>query len=353
MQKNKTINNFKDIVFNSYLKTTLKKYGIKTNNRILLKYIESSKFDIDEYINNTDWNKYLKDNNLLENVEELVNETILLKEDYIAFQNDKVFILDKLLNNVRTFDKEGKTINIRLDLEQKEIVIDQYNSSFDDEVKTYIENNIDEFEEIFIADSKTEFEKLFPKTYVETLKEQALNNFINTQNMEAVRYCLAFPDEMKSAMSREYVNNDKFKTLLVFNNINNVLKLSKENLKEEKVKENDLRKEKIKEQEKPKIKEVDTMSIFITLSGKEKETPRGIYLSINDESQIYIPKQLYKKSEDKLEILSSKGNQALMSEYKVNNIEHTRTWVSRLNLDDFYHKYYSLYEIQREKEVMI
>ena len=59
--------------------------------------------------------------------------------------------------------------------------------------------------------------------------------------MEAVRYCLAFPDEMKSAMSREYVNNDKFKTLLVFNNINNVLKLSKGNLKEEKVKENDLR----------------------------------------------------------------------------------------------------------------
>ena len=154
-------------------------------------------------------------------------------------------------------------------------------------------------------------------------------------------------------MSREYVNNDKFKTLLVFNNINNVLKLSKENLKEEKVKENDLRKEKIKEKEKPKIKEVDTMSIFITLSGKEKETPRGIYLPINDEGQIYIPKQLYRKSEDRLEILSSKGNQALMSEYKVNNIEHTRTWVSRLNLDEFYHKYYNLYEIQREKEVMI
>lgn len=37
MQKNKTINNFKDIVFNSYLKTTLKKYGYKTNNRILTK----------------------------------------------------------------------------------------------------------------------------------------------------------------------------------------------------------------------------------------------------------------------------------------------------------------------------
>ena len=48
MQENKTINNFKDILFNSYLKTTLKKYGVKTNNRVLIKYIESSKFDIDE-----------------------------------------------------------------------------------------------------------------------------------------------------------------------------------------------------------------------------------------------------------------------------------------------------------------
>ncbi len=74
MEKNKTISNFKDIVFNSYLKTTLKKYGLKTNKRVLLKYIESSKFDIDEYIKNTDWNKYLKDDNLLENIENLVED---------------------------------------------------------------------------------------------------------------------------------------------------------------------------------------------------------------------------------------------------------------------------------------
>lgn len=74
MEKNKTISNFKDIVFNSYLKTTLKKYGLKTNNRALLKYIESSKFDIDEYIKNTDWIKYLKDDNLLENIENLVED---------------------------------------------------------------------------------------------------------------------------------------------------------------------------------------------------------------------------------------------------------------------------------------
>lgn len=74
MEKNKTISNFKDIVFNSYLKTTLKKYGLKTNNRALLKYIESSKFDIDEYIKNTDWNKYLKDDNLQENIENLVED---------------------------------------------------------------------------------------------------------------------------------------------------------------------------------------------------------------------------------------------------------------------------------------
>ena len=41
-----------------------------------------------------------------------------------------------------------------------------------------------------------------------------------------------------------------------------------------------------------------------------------------------------------------------MSEYKVNNNEHTKKWLSRLTLEDFYHKYFKFYEIQMEKEVM-
>ena len=48
--------------------------------------------------------------------------------------------------------------------------------------------------------------------------------------MEAVRYALAYPENMKSALSSKYVNNDKYKTLLVFNNNKNILGLSQENI---------------------------------------------------------------------------------------------------------------------------
>ena len=93
-----------------------------------------------------------------------------------------------------------------------------------------------------------QFEKLFPKTYVETLKEQAVTRFRNDGVMEAIRYGLAYPEELKSAMSRQYVNNNKFKTLLVFNNNKNILELTKENLKEE-----------TKELEKDKTKVIETI----------------------------------------------------------------------------------------------
>ena len=220
------------------------------------------------------------------------------------------------------------------------------------EVKHYIENNSDEFEEIFIANNSMQFEKLFPKTYVETLKEQAITHFKTDGVMEAVRYGLAYPEELKSAMSRQYVNNNKFKTLLVFNNNKNILGLTKENFKEE-TKEQEIEKTQEKQTiEKQKTKEKNTTSIFITLSGNEKETYKGIYLPISDENVLYIPKQLYKKNNDRIEILDNKRNAATISEYKIDNEEHTKTWIAKIGIDEFYHKYYRLYEIQKEKEVM-
>ena len=148
------------------------------------------------------------------------------------------------------------------------------------------------------------------------------------------------------------MNNNKFKTLLVFNNNKNILGLTKENFKEE-TKEQEIEKTLEKQKnEKQKIKEKNITSIFITLSGNEKETYKGIYLPISDENVLYIPKQLYKKNNDRIEILDNKRNAATISEYKIDNEEHKKTWIAKIGIDEFYHKYYRLYEIQKEKEVM-
>lgn len=349
---NDRIARYKNTFFYYYILGLIKNYAAKQQDNILLKYVESGKLSektLNETLNDA---KYLKDNELTINIGSYIRDFIFQSDEYTSFKNDKMFIFENLLNNVKSFDSKGNIVDIQLTIEQKEAVLKQYRESFDNTVKDYIENNPDEFEEIFIANNNAQFEKLFPKSYVENMKEQSISRFKNNGVMEAIRYALAYTDDMKASMNRQIVNNDKFKTLLVFNNNKNILGLNVENIKS-------LSKEETKEieqninQEQQQKHKTAPMSIFIKLSGKEKETSKGMYLPINDETQVYIPKQLYKKDQDnQVEILEEQSSQAIMSEYKINPEEQTKKWSSKLSLEDFCKKYFKMYEVRFEKEVM-
>ena len=350
------VERYKGLFFYYYIMDHLKKYAINHQDRILQKYLEANSISqevIEETLNNEN---YLKDGENTIDISRYVNEYIYTSDDYIKFKNDKIFILENLLNNVKSFDQEGKVVNIKLSVEQKDIVLKQYAESFETSIKEYIENNPDEFEDLFIANNTSQFEKLFPKTYVETLKEQAVSRFKNGNVMEAVRYGLAYPDNMKSAMTRQFVNNDKYKTLLVFNNNKNILGLTPENIIKETKEELERKPEKV--QDDIQKTEVETaknnkdMSIFIKLSGKEKESYKGIYLPIDSGTQVFIPKQLYRIDDGRLQILNSQSKSANMSEYAVDENTRTKKFMNRLTLDNFYHKYFNLYEISMEKEVI-
>lgn len=350
------VERYKGLFFYYYIMDHLKKYAINHQDRILQKYLEANSISqevIEETLNNEN---YLKDGENTIDISRYVNEYIYTSDDYIKFKNDKIFILENLLNNVKSFDQEGKVVNIKLSVEQKDIVLKQYAESFETNIKDYIENNPDEFEDLFIANNTSQFEKLFPKTYVESLKEQAVSRFKNENVMEAVRYGLAYPDNMKSAMTRQFVNNDKYKTLLVFNNNKNILGLTPENIIKETKEELERKPEKV--QDDIQKTEVETeknnkdMSIFIKLSGKEKESYKGIYLPIDSGTQVFIPKQLYRIDDGRLQILNSQSKSANMSEYAVDENTRTKKFMNRLTLDNFYHKYFNLYEISMEKEVI-
>lgn len=354
------VERYKGLFFYYYIMDHLKKYATNHQDRILQKYLETNAITqelIEETLNNEN---YLKDGENTIDISRYVNEYIYTSDDYIKFKNDKIFILENLLNNVESFDQEGNVVNIKLSVEQKDIVLKQYAESFETNIKDYIENNPDEFEDLFIANNTSQFEKLFPKTYVESLKEQAVSRFKNENVMEAVRYGLAYPDNMKSAMTRQFVNNDKYKTLLVFNNNKNILGLTPENIMKETKEELEKKPEKTKQKEQDDIQktEVETvknnndMSVFIKLSGKEKESFKGIYLPIDSGTQVFIPKQLYRIDDGKLQILNSQSKSANMSEYAVDENTRTKKFMNRLTLDNFYHKYFNLYEISMEKEVI-
>ena len=353
------VERYKGLFFYYYIMDHLKKYANNHQDRILQKYLESNVLNqeiIEKTLNNEN---YLKDDKETIDISRYVKEYIYTSDDFIKFKNDKIFILENLLNNVKSFDQTGKIVKIKLSVEQKEMVLKQYSESFENSIKDYIENNPDEFEDLFIANNSIQFEKLFPKTYVESLKEQAISRFKDENVMEAVRYGLAYPDDMKSAMTRQFVNNNKYKTLLVFNNNKNILGLTSENIvkeqKEELEKQQEKMQEKVEEMKKTEVKNEknnNDMNIFIKLSGKEKESYKGIYLPIDSGTQVFIPKQLYKIDDGKIQILNSHSNIANMSEYAIDEATKTKKFMNRLTLDNFFHKYFEIYEISREKEVI-
>lgn len=349
-QKLNQLEKYEDILFYSYIKQLIKDFATKNQDRILLKYIESDKLSQEELLLSINNEKYLQEGSSTINLKGYVNEYIYKSENYINFKNNKVFILDNILNNVKSFDSKGNIVEIELTLEQKEMVIKQYTESFDIGVRNHIENNPDEFQEIFIANNSEQFKKLFPKTYEENIKDVSINRFKNNGVMEAINYAVAFSNDMKSALSSQFVNNDKFKTLLVFNNNKNILGLSAENIKDKnKPKEIEQEKERIVEKE--ERKEQNNKTIFINLSGEEKESYKGIYLPIDEEKQVFIPKLLYRKNGNKLELIDNNSNKADMSEYKITP-ERQRKWYAKLSLEDFCDKYFNKYGIQFEKEVM-
>lgn len=352
-QKENVIDRYKDVLFYSYIKELIKNYAIKHEDTILLKYVELDKLQSNLLMDSLNNTEFLTDGELTINIAGYIRDFLFKTEDYINFKNNKVFILDNLLNNIKTFDNQGKEVDLKLTMEQKEMVIKQYNESFDVSIREYIENHPEEFEEMFIATNSEQFKKLFPKTYEENMRDSSISNFKNTGNMGVIKYAVAFSNDIKDKLDRRYVNNDTFKTLLVFNNIKNILGLTVDNIKKVSTeKEIEQNKEKTVEKEKIKEKAKNPMSIFINLSGKERESYRGIYLPVDEKKQVFIPKELYKKDDKKLEILNSESNHARMSEYKIDNKEKKMKFFSKLSLEDFYHKYLNLYEIQMEKEVM-
>lgn len=351
--KENVIDRYKDVLFYSYIKGLIKNYAIKHEDTILLKYVELDKLQSSFLMDSLNNTEFLKDDELTINIGGYIRDFLFKSEDYINFKNNKVFILDNLLNNVKTFDNKGKEVDLKLTIEQKQMIIKQYNESFDISIREYIENHPEEFEEMFVATNSEQFKKLFPNTYEENMRDSSISNFKNTGNMGVIKYAAAFSNDIKDKLDRRYVNNNTFKTLLVFNNNKNILGLTVDNIKKEfkeKEKEIERTKEKViveKEETKKKIS-----SIFINLSGKEKESYRGIYLPVDESNQIFIPKALYKKNNKKLEILNSESNNARMSEYKIDKGEQKMKFFSKLSLEDFYHKYLNLYEFQMEKEVM-
>ena len=132
---NDRIARYKNTFFYYYILGLIKNCAAKQQDNILLKYVESGKLSektLNETLNDA---KYLKDNELTINIGSYIRDFIFQSDEYTSFKNDKMFIFENLLNNVKSFDSKGNIVDIQLTIEQKEAVLKQYRESFDNTVK--------------------------------------------------------------------------------------------------------------------------------------------------------------------------------------------------------------------------
>lgn len=353
LQEKNRVDRYRDTIFYYYIIKQIKNYAINNGNRVLLKFIELGKLNGNTMVKDLNNEEFLKDQELTINIAKYIKECILESEEYITFKNDKAFQFEDLLNNVKAFDEKGNVIDIKLKMEQKEIILKQYDKSFAPHIKEHIENSPDEFQELFIANSVAEYEKLFPERYAAQFKEESIKRFATDNTMGAVRYGLAYEENLKSVLSDKYVNNNQYKSLLVFNNINKTIEITEKNIKKEVKQEVE---KKVDEKQEIVHENLKTapMSIVMQLAGNEKETYKGIYLPVDERMMIYIPKQLYRIKNNELELISSQSISANMSEYEVDIEERKKVFKDRLTFKDFCDKYANLYKVKLEpmKEVV-
>lgn len=219
-------------VFCGTIKSILVNYAEKTDNRILQQFLAQNRLTINHIMQGMNSPDYIQNNGRSINVPKFCNEYLLNTNDYKEFEKtyDKDF--DRLLNNVYGLDKSGNMVKIFLDAKQKDIILNQYNSSFENDIKTYFKKENDRFVKMFVADSVSEFERMLGKEYA--LKSEALADY-NKGNMAFINYGAKFTILDIERLSREQpleytnANGDKFQLVFVFNNSNNQLNLQPEN----------------------------------------------------------------------------------------------------------------------------
>ena len=149
IKKESAIDKYKNVFFYNYILNLIKQYAEKHQDIILSKFVGNNLLDMDTLTDTLNNDKYLAKEGLSIYIGNYIKEVIYNMEEYKKLKNDKMFILDKLLNNVKSFDANGNIVNLELTMEQKQMVIDQYNSSFDESIKHKIESEVDTFDELF------------------------------------------------------------------------------------------------------------------------------------------------------------------------------------------------------------
>lgn len=301
-KKENIMDNFASKAMTNFLYSEVKQQVDKSDDKVLLSYFENNRNIIEEdlvSIFNSNPNLYLDSKSSMLNGELLLTNFIKDNKNYSDYESLNRF---KYIN---VFDKTYiKNINgearIKLNDSQRKLVIKQFEETLSDEIKLSLE----EVEELYIINSVDDIDGIlsYNNSTLELLKDNIKDRMVlNQGKMDFFKFGNVFPES-----EREFIDNKfkgqtgNYKTILFYNNLDNTLNLSKDNVISNEEKEF---REPVKENTKETIEKTNdyAFSVNQVLLVPELETDTHYFVRIpytEAKEYFYIPKEECEWSEN-------------------------------------------------------
>ena len=225
-----SISPFTNMALNNFIYNQVMAVVKSKEDKVLLDYFNQNQENIENTLgiifSNND-KKYLKENVL--NTELLLNDFLKDNQEYHNYESLNRFIYTNVFENTLIKNKNGEA-KITLTSNQKQKVIKQFEESLTDKEKLSLE----EVEDLYIVNSVEDLEGILPyeSKAMDMLKENLKDNMhFHPNKMAFFKFGNLFPNINKDFIDAKFKGKTgNFKTILLFNNINNILDLKKENL---------------------------------------------------------------------------------------------------------------------------
>lgn len=295
-EKTNVIDNFATKAMTNYLFSEVKLQVDKMNDKVLSSYFEMNsniiQNDLVELFNHNP-DLYLDKASSTLKSEILLSNFLKDNKGYSDYESLNRFKYVDVFNKTYIKNSNGSA-KIRLNDEQKQLVIKQYENTLSDEVKLSLE----EVEELYIINSIDDIDGIL--SYNSSTLDLLRNNIkdkmiINEGNMGFFKFGNLFLDADKDFIDNSFKGKTgNYKTILFYNNLDNSLNLDKNNVisKEETEREE----EPIKESSITQVKEVQQdykFSINRVLLVPELETETHYFVRIpytSAKEYFYVPK---------------------------------------------------------------
>ena len=231
-QKENLIDNFAAKAMSSFLYTELLLQIEKQDDEVLKNYFTHYKEKVEEKIIsifNDNPEVYVDYSSSKVKTDLLLNEILKDNKEYLDYESLNRFKYVDVFTKTYIKNSNGQA-RLKLNEEQRQMVIKQFEESLSDESKLALE----EVEELYIINSLDDIDGIldYNSSTLEVLKDNLKDRmFLNKDKMDFFKFGSLFLKENKDFIDNKFKGRTgNFKTILFYNNLNNNLNVEKNNV---------------------------------------------------------------------------------------------------------------------------